>query len=62
MQGMQPVPSSTVNLRNLPDLSSRVVMMPRVSARERGVPLREKEVGSEGIGVRERKSKARSFT
>ncbi|KAI7991635.1 hypothetical protein LOK49_LG12G01309 [Camellia lanceoleosa] len=64
MQGMQPVPSSIVNLRNLLGLSSRVVTTPRVSAREkkRGEGLREKEVGSEDDGVRERKSKARSFT
>lgn len=61
---MQPVASSMVNLRNLSGLRSLVVMMPTVSAREMGVgvPLREKVVGSEGIGVRERKSKARSLT
>ena len=45
---MQPVPSSTVNLRNLLGLSSREVMVPTVSARKKKVPLREKEMGSEG--------------
>lgn len=62
MQLMQPVPSSTVNLRNLLGLRSRDVTVPTVSARERRRPLREKEIGSEEVWVRVRKSKAKSFT
>lgn len=67
MQLMQPVPSSTVNLRNLLGLRSRDVTVPTVSTRERRRPLREKEIGSEEeeeeeVWVRVRKSKAKSFT
>jgi hypothetical protein len=69
MQLMHPVPSSTVNLRNLLGLRSRDVTVPTVSARERRRPLREKEIGSEEeeeeeeeVWVRVRKSKAKSFT
>uniref|UniRef100_A0A2P2P0A7 Uncharacterized protein n=1 Tax=Rhizophora mucronata TaxID=61149 RepID=A0A2P2P0A7_RHIMU len=64
---MQPVPSSTANFRNLLGLSSREVTTPRISARERDVPLREKETGpegaeEEGFCVREWRSTASSFT
>ena len=41
------MPLSTVNLRNLWVLRSRLVTVPRASARERGVPMLEKEIGSE---------------
>ena len=41
------MPLSTVNLRNLWALGFRLVTVPRVSARERGVPMLEKEIGSE---------------
>ena len=59
---MQPVPSSIVNFRNLLGLCSRQVTMQRVPAREMDKPLREKESGSEGFGVRVMKSMAKSFT
>lgn len=66
MQLTQPVPSSIVNLRNLFGLCSREVTRPRISARERDLPRREKQIGSEekkdGVWRRERRSKARSFT
>ena len=66
MQVTQPVPSSMVNLRNLLGLCSREVTMPRISVREKDLLMREKEIGSEeekdGVCVRERRSKAKSFT
>lgn len=56
---MQPVPSSTMNLRKRPGLCSHEVMVPRVSTRERErAPPREKVLA---VRVREERSKAKSF-
>ena len=41
------MPLSMVNFRNLWALRSQLATVPRVSVRERGVPMLEKEIGSE---------------